>query len=112
MVKSESEDAPVRLNFIRFLAEERRQAVVDMSHGKLKNSNDDMLLKVLNAMIALEDGASLNQLSAGGKGKLLALTAQDILQGHKVGTENQVNDAFALLQQDASQIVQKVGMQG
>jgi len=47
-------EVPLRVNFGKFLADERKQAVIEMSKKKLRHSTDDSIIKVFEAMTELD----------------------------------------------------------
>jgi hypothetical protein len=44
----------LRVNFNKFLADERKEAVMAMARTKLRHSTDDSLVKVFCAMVDLD----------------------------------------------------------
>jgi len=94
--KSEELEAPVRLNLLRFLGEERRRAVLQMAKSKLHNSTIELPSKLFLAMADLDrEGCPKH---AASNAKTVGFTAQDILNFRpQLGTENQINEAFSAL---------------
>ena len=54
-----SQDLPLRLNFIKFLADERKEAVLEFAQKKLRHATDDTSFKVFNALVALDQDAHI-----------------------------------------------------
>lgn len=54
----------LRLNLNKFLADERKHAVVLMARTKLRHSTDDALIKVFGAMCELDVDNYLPQLAS------------------------------------------------
>lgn len=91
-------EAPVRLNLLRFLGEERRRAVLQMAKSKLHNSTDELPSKLFLAMADLDREGCPKQAASKEKIKTVGFTSQDILNFRpQLGTDNQVNEAFAAL---------------
>ena len=47
-------DSAVRLNFFKFMAEDRKRAVIKMAQRKLHNATDELPLKLLMAMTEMD----------------------------------------------------------
>jgi len=49
-----AEEVPLKVNFYKFLADERKTAVLDMAKRKLRNTTDDATAKVFLALVELD----------------------------------------------------------
>ena len=77
--QSKIEETPLKLNFIKFLADERKQAVLEVARTKLHLTTDDSLWSVFNVMQKLDQNAHLVSLANQEvKPKLHGMTAQQI----------------------------------
>lgn len=111
----DQQEAPLRLNFSKFVADERKKAVMEMARTKLHHSTDDSLFKVFQAMSELDQDAHGHQLASQDiKPKLHGFTANTIQSLKKASlnlTENQVSDALQALHADQCNFVTKVGIE-
>ena len=67
---------PLKVNFSKFLVDERKRAVMEMAKTKLHHSTDDSMLKVFRMLEALDQDSHMQQLvSPDAKPKLHGFTA-------------------------------------
>ena len=121
--QAEEEMGTLKINFARFVAEERRNAVIALAHRKYyqDGENDDNLLKVFMALVAFEGRNQhfYTQLSAFnakrhsygfdaasvGIVKLQGATVTELKDYIQNMSEAKIMNAFRLLSQDSANIV-------
>jgi hypothetical protein len=53
---------PLKLNFSKFVADERKRAVMELAKTKLHHSTDDSMFKVFKALEELDQDSHISQL--------------------------------------------------